>query len=364
MRKILKGVALLIAAVVAAAVVFFGVATVTEYRPRATENLDLRGAPTSGAPTPGAELSLLTFNIGYGGLGREQDFFMDGGEMVRPGDKAAVEANMDGIVRFLQANPADVYMLQEVDSDSQRSFGMDQVTRLRDVLGGQAAYALNFKSIFTPYPWPPIGKVTSGLVTDTGFPAATAERVALPVPFKWPVRLFNLKRCLLVTRAPLEGTGQRLVLVNLHLEAYESGQGRAAQMDALVKLLQEEYAKGNYVIAGGDFNQTLPGVAFPAVSDAWVPGTFDAAAFPAGWTVANDAAAPTSRLNDAPWDGDNQLFGIDGFITSPNVEVVEVETMDQDFEFADHNPVRLRVVWTECRRGPGGGRAGAGRGPG
>jgi hypothetical protein len=135
-----------------------------------------------------------------------------------------------------------------------------------------------------------------------------------------------------------------LILVNLHLEAYESGEGRAAQMDALAKLLQDEYAKGNYVIAGGDFNQTLPGADFPDVSADWDPGVFDPGAFPAGWTVANDAAVSTSRLNDRPWDGDNELYVIDGFITSPNVEVLEVKTLDQDFEFADHNPVRLRAV--------------------
>jgi endonuclease/exonuclease/phosphatase family metal-dependent hydrolase len=290
---------------------------------------------------------LISFNVGYGGLGQGQDFFMDGGDMVRPGDKADVETNLDGIVQFLKGTPADVYLLQEVDSDSHRSYGIDEVTRIRDALEGQSSYAMNFKSMFTPYPWPPIGEVTSGLVTDTSFPAARAERVALPVPFKWPVRMFNLKRCLLVTHIPLEGTSKQLTLVNLHLEAYESGEGREAQMAQLVELLEDEYAAGNYVIAGGDFNQSLPGVEFPKVNDTWEPGVFDAATLPTGWTVANDPAAPTSRLNDAPWDGENQLFGIDGFIASPNVELTEVATLDQNFEFADHNPVRVKATLKE-----------------
>ncbi|MDR2252296.1 MAG: hypothetical protein LBD97_00290 [Bifidobacteriaceae bacterium] len=347
MRKLLKWIGLGVGALLAAVVVFFGVATVTEYRPSATQELELRGAATRSAPAPGAEITLISFNIGYGGLGEDQDFFMDGGDMVRPGAKADVEANMDGIVAFLQANPADAYLLQEVDSDSLRSYGIDEVTRLRDVLGGQAAYAMNFKSIFTPYPWPPIGKVTSGLVTDTTFPVASAERISLPVPFTWPVRMFNLKRCLLVSRVPLEGVGKELVLINLHLEAYESGEGRAAQMEQLTELMLGEYARGNYVIAGGDFNQSLPGADYPLVDDTWTPGQFDAAAFPNGWTVAHDADHPTSRLNDAPWTGSGQLFGIDGFIASPNVDVTEVLTMDQGFEFSDHNPVRLKAVLKE-----------------
>ncbi|MDR1392601.1 MAG: hypothetical protein LBJ62_01310 [Bifidobacteriaceae bacterium] len=346
MAKVFKRIGQFLILVLAAIVIFLGVATLGEYRPKASEVLDLRGTVKVDPPAVGSELTFLTFNVGYGGLGKGQDFFMDGGDMVRP-PREAVESNLDGLVAFLQTEPADVYLLQEVDSDSHRSYGIDEVTRLRDVLGGQAAYATNFKSMFTPYPWPPIGKVTSGLVTDTAFGVSRAERISLPVPFSWPVSMFNLKRCLLVSRLTVADSTKELVIVNLHLEAYESGEGRQAQMKQLVKLLQEEYAKGNYVVAGGDFNQSLPGASFPLVSDNWVPGQFDAAAFPDGWTVASDPTQPTSRLNDAPWDGNNQLFGIDGFIISPNVELTEVVTLNQDFEFSDHNPVRLRVVLKE-----------------
>ncbi|MDR1188628.1 MAG: hypothetical protein LBK95_14455 [Bifidobacteriaceae bacterium] len=343
MRRLFKVIGTLVLVLVLVVVGFFAVASVTEYKPKASEALDIEGKATSPQPAPGSELTLLSFNLGYAGLGKDQDFFMDGGDMVRPPDKADVEANLDGIVATLEANPADVYFLQEVDSDSHRSFGIDEVARVEAALGGTGAYALNFKSMFTPYPWPPIGKVNSGLVTVSALEADQARRIALPVPFKWPVRLFNLKRCLLVERVAVEG-GKDLVLVNLHLEAYEDGAGRAEQMAQLVKLMQDEYAKGNYVIAGGDFNQSFPGVSYPKVSTNWVPGDFDASVFPEGWQVAHDAAVPTSRLNDSPWNGENQLFGIDGFVTSPNVEVTEVQTIDQKFEFSDHNPVKLSVV--------------------
>ncbi|MDR2381741.1 MAG: hypothetical protein LBE08_11335, partial [Bifidobacteriaceae bacterium] len=125
MRRFFKAIGTLVSLVLIAAIAFFGVATVTEYRPKATEDLAPRGTPVRAAPAPGQELTLLSFNIGYGGLGRDQDFFMDGGGMVRPDDKSDVEANLDGIVSFLKANPADAYLLQEVDSDSHRSFKID-----------------------------------------------------------------------------------------------------------------------------------------------------------------------------------------------------------------------------------------------
>ncbi|HCC38245.1 MAG TPA: endonuclease/exonuclease/phosphatase, partial [Treponema sp.] len=47
-------------------------------------------------------------------------------------------------------------------------------------------------------------------------------------------------------------------MVNLHLDAYESSGGREAQTQMLLDFLYREYAKGNYCIAGGDFNQSFP----------------------------------------------------------------------------------------------------------
>ena len=48
----------------------------------------------------------------------------------------------------------------------------------------------------------------------------------LPCPFSWPTRIANLKRCLLVERIPIADSDKELVLVNLHLEAYDDGEGK------------------------------------------------------------------------------------------------------------------------------------------
>lgn len=88
----------------------------------------------------------------------------------------------------------------------------------------------------------------------------SSERVALLCPFKWPVRLANLKRCLLVTRIPVEDTGKELVIINLHLEAYDKGERKIAQTKLLKDYLEKECEKGNYVIAGGDFNQVFSNI--------------------------------------------------------------------------------------------------------
>ncbi|MDR1823745.1 MAG: endonuclease/exonuclease/phosphatase family protein [Bifidobacteriaceae bacterium] len=346
LRIVVKTICGLVVLVVVAVGLFLGWATAVEYAPRSVEHLSVTGEAVAGAQlAAGGTVEVLTWNIGYAGLGAEQDFFMDGGTMVQPESQADVERYMAGILATLEANPAQIYLLQEVDTDSKRSFGLNEQEQIAEAITGLTAFAYNFKSAYTPYPWPPIGKVNSGIMTISSFAVSQPQRIALPVPFKWPVKLFNLKRCLLVERIPVDDGGY-LVVINVHLEAYSDPEGRAAQMKQLVELAHQEYEDGNYVIIGGDFNQTLPGFDFPTISTNWEPGVFDAEALGEGWTVADDPNVPTSRLNDKPYSGswdDTQLLGIDGFILSPNVEAIYTRGIDQEFAYSDHNPVILKA---------------------
>jgi endonuclease/exonuclease/phosphatase family metal-dependent hydrolase len=202
--------------------------------------------------------------------------------------------------------------------------------------------------MYVPYPLPMIGHVESGLYTLSAAQARTAERISLPVPFSWPVRLVNLKRCLLVSRYPVKGSDKELVLINLHLEAYDSGEGKEAQTRQLVSFMQEEYAKGNYVIAGGDFNQRFTNIdqsAYPVYEGMWQPGEISADAFGSGFSLLMDNTTPTCRSLDKAWAGAEaegfQFYLIDGFIISANITPEAVETLDFNFACSDHNPVRM-----------------------
>lgn len=319
--------------------------TVTEYKPadrQAAERIVSEGEAS------GQSLTICSWNIGYAGLGRESDFFMDGGEMVDPPSQEIVEKNMAGIQSYMRSETADVWLLQEVDVNSERTGAMDQFEAAREAVSGSAAFAYNYKCPFVPIPLPPMGRVESGLASVSSLRMGEdAERISLPCPFSWPVRTANIKRCLLLTRVEVEGTDQELVLVNLHLEAYESGEGRIAQTKQLMELMQAEYEKGNYVIAGGDFNQTFPGSleVFPIMdAEKWTPGVLEESILPEGWQFAYDSGSATCRLLDQPYCEDCQLYVIDGFILSPNVQLDAVETEDLGFEYSDHNPVRLDVT--------------------
>lgn len=353
-------IAKIIGVLVAAAALLFGgfllFLTAAEYRPSAEEPAEIAGGTGSAAGIdPTQPIDIISWNIGYCGLGAKQDFFMDGGALVRPENKQSVEENLAGIIRTLQRNPADMYFIQELDKSSKRSYYIDQHAALTDALAAFSAYTYNFKAAFVPYPFPPIGKVASGVGLFTRFPFARAYRFALPVPFTWPVSTVNLKRCMLITRFPL-ASGKELVAVNVHLEAYDEGEGKVAQTKALTDFVRAEYAAGNYVIVGGDFNQTFPGFdlsRYPVHEGRWAAPVIDGALLTDGWRFAVDERTPSCRLNNAPYEPaitdeklrkDWQYYVIDGFIVSPNVSVQSVETLDESFRYADHNPVKLRVL--------------------
>ena len=353
MKRVLKGILKtvlgIVGFVVLAAAAFLGCLTIAEYKPADVEAVELRGEKSDQALPLDEEISVMTWNVGYCALGKDADFFMDGGGKAPNASRDLVEKNRLGISEAIGMMDPDICILQEVDVDSSRSYRVDQ---RRALARGNNAFAINYKCGFVPYPIPPIGRVKSGIFTTSAYEIRdNAARIALPCPFSWPLRIANLKRALLITRMPVEGTGKELVVVNFHLEAYDGGEGKIAQTKKLLEILGEEYSKGNYVIAGGDWNQTFPGSldVYPNThEDLWAVGLIDPDSVPDGWTIGYDTDTPTCRLLNQPYDPSDtvntQYYVIDGFIMSPNVDLKEVKTQDLDFEYSDHNPVVMKVV--------------------
>ena len=353
-KKLLKTVLIILGVILLCAAAFILWLSVTEFKPGDVTDVKIEANSEVSGLTPflDEEFSVISWNIGYAGLGKDSDFFMDGGENVSSADQDTVNASLLGIYKTLYSDsePATVFMLQEVDQNSTRTYGKNEV----EALGiNNSAYALNYSCKFVPYPIPPIGRVNSGLLTTTVYDIDSAERISLPCPFDWPVSMANLKRCLLVSYLPISGTDSKLVIVNLHLEAYDDGEGKIAQTKQLREFIQSEYEKGNYVIAGGDFNQIFPGglEKYPNThTENWEPGQLSDDIMPDGWTLAYDLKTPSCRLLNQPYDASDtentQYYVIDGFILSPNVELISVNTLDEGFEYSDHNPVKIQVKLT------------------
>ena len=345
----------IVSCVIGAAVILFALLiaflSVTEYKPEDIIPLEISGS-SSKQLTAGDTFSVLTWNIGYGALGENADFFMDGGHSVNTADKELVESNMTGIREEILKEDPDILFIQEIDRDSSRSHHIDQYLDMQSSLTGYSgSFANNFKVSFLPYPVPPIGKVDSGVATFSRFGAGSAERLQLPIPFKWPVSMANLKRCLQISRIPVEGSAGELVLINLHLEAYDKGEGKIAQTKMLAGILNEEYKKGNYVIAGGDFNQIFSSEredSFPLQDGMWHPGVIDVTGIEGAWSFLMDETVPSCRSLDRPYKGADeetfQFYLIDGFIVSGNIKVNTFMNQDLGFECSDHNPVYLKAT--------------------
>lgn len=346
MLKIVLGI---IGTIIALLLIGFVILMVTEYNPADREELAIDGTATKELKLE-ESIKIVTYNLGYLSLDSTQDFFMDGGKNVMPKTASNVNKNLAALQNFIANEDADIYLFQEVDYKAKRSYYMNQYDGLKKDFNGTANYAFYHKCLFIPYPiLNPVGYVEGGMAVLNKY-ASTATRVALPSAYSFPMRAVMFKRCLMVERMKIADSDKELVVINLHLEAYDDGNTRLKQLEILKEIMQEEYQKGNYVIAGGDFNQKFPVVnneKYPVLDDShFSAATIPEDYLPEGFQYAVDGSKPTSRLLNEVYSGnyDNtQLYVIDGFLLSKNIELSIVETIENSFSYSDHQPVRLVI---------------------
>ena len=312
----------------------------TEYRPSPREVVETTAQPdTLKADT----LTIVTWNIGYAGLGKEVDFFFDGGKMVK-GSRADDAKNLEAIEATLQQLSCDFIFLQEVDKCSKRSHRVDQVSAIEKALPKfNMNFCINYNSVFVPIPIAePYGKVVSGLMTLSTAKPAGATRIALGSKYPWPRRLFMPKRAMLETRFK-RPTGKEFVLLNTHCEAFDSGNLRRVEMENIKKIVTAEYAKGNAVIVGGDWNQNPPGISTPSssfFSPIQIPHNYA----PQGWRWVFPNQ-PTNRYLYEPYQPKKTATTIlDFFLLSPNIKPIAISRIDLGFEHSDHNPVVMKFM--------------------
>lgn len=103
MKKPIKIILIVLAVIVGLFAALLIWLTATQLNVKTETAVVTRGDNSTAAFAPGDEVSILSWNIGYAGLGEESDFFMDGGKQTRAPSKAIVEKNMDGIVETVQS---------------------------------------------------------------------------------------------------------------------------------------------------------------------------------------------------------------------------------------------------------------------
>jgi endonuclease/exonuclease/phosphatase family metal-dependent hydrolase len=336
--------------------------SLTDYKPEAVEKKVPKGSAVN-IGDPGSIFSIETWNLGYFGLGKDCDFFYDGGKMTKPTKAQHLKYSSQALKYLAKAEKSDFYFFQEVDLNSARSYHEEQVKKISAIFPDyESIVAINYKVQFVPVPLRrPMGRVKSGLLSLSAFTSSENSRYAFPGGYGWPTQLFMLDRCFLLTRVPLP-SGKDLVLINTHNEAFDDGSHRKKQLALLSDLMLAEYAAGNYVITGGDWNQNPVGYSIERDSierysierdsklqfsngdvGREIEPAIEPDFFPEGWQWVFDPDIPSNRDVNQPYTkGKTPTTIIDFFVVSPNVSVLDITTDDLAFEWSDHHPVRMR----------------------
>ena len=295
--------------------------------------------------------TVVSWNIGFGAYEDDYGFFMDGGTQSCAWSKERLTANMDAIAAFLKAQEADFCFVQEVDTDSTRSYHVDEREPLYAALFDKSSvFCQNYDSPYLMYPvTKPHGASQSGLLTFSAARISDARRMELPVEPGFR-KLLDLDRCYSVSHIPVDG-GKALALYNFHLSAYTSdGTIATEQLTLLLADMQAEYEKDNWCVAGGDFNKDLLGdssVYFGAPDQeySWaqpIPeGTFDDFDVRLVAPLDKSDPVPSCRNADGAYHEGQYVLTVDGFMVTPNVTVESSAVLDTQFAHSDHNPVEM-----------------------
>lgn len=350
MKKVLKILLAVVCVIVLAALCYLAYVFI-DYHRIGNGDVTIVGDPGQTMPTEG-EQKIVSYNIGFGAYESDYGFFMDGGTESWAWSEERLNANLDNIAAFLQKQNADLYILQEVDRDSTRSYHVDELVPMINAVDGDIAYtwAQNYDSPFLFYPFTqPHGKSVSGLLTMSPFTITQSDRVELPIE-NTLMKFLDLDRCYCKNRIALDN-GKELVLYDFHLSAYTSdGTIANEQLHIILDDMQAEYDKGNYCIAGGDFNKDLLGGSESIFGKAdkeysWaqpIPeGMFDGYDVTLVAPLDKENPVPSCRNADGPYHEGQYVLTVDGFMVSGNVEVESSKVLDAGFAYSDHNPVEM-----------------------
>ena len=312
--------------------------------------------PVSGTAKEAAETgrayTVVTQNCGFGAYSPDFTFFMDGGTESWAESKESVIANTDAAAEEVLSFDPDFVLLQEIDTDSTRSYHVDQSERMAGFFDGfDRVFAVNYHSAFLMYPFTqPHGASNSGIMTFSRFPISSALRRSLTISTGFS-KFLDLDRCYSVSRIPVKD-GKELVLYNIHSSAYGgSDEIRTAQITQLTEDMLAEYKKGSYCVCGGDFNHDFTGDSAIVLGGSgtgefgWAQ-PFPAELLPEGISRCIDyddeSLVATCRNCDVPYGPDCKVFVVDGFLVSDNVSVLELHNVDTGFAYSDHQPVVMR----------------------
>ena len=347
LKKIIKFILYLLVLIIIGIGSLFLYGTLTDYKPKAIENIAIKGKGNN--IDTNSVFSFISWNIGYAALGKEMDFFYDGGTTVKPPKEKYMKYMIGINTTISMLDSIDFFLLQEVDMEAKRSYYENQLNTLATHLTNDAyCFAKNYDVKYIPFPiGNPLGKVVSGLANYSKYKPIEATRYAFSSNFSWPKSIYFLDRCFLLNRYKLKNN-KEIIIINTHNSAFDANNELKPKELALIKTkAMEEYNKGNYVIVGGDWNQNPPRFdSTLIIGDASrsIFPSIDEKLLPNDWQWVYQPTLSSNRDVDKSYSkGNTKTTIIDFFLLSPNLEVLTNKTLDLGFENSDHQPIYLKV---------------------
>lgn len=361
MKKFLKIVACILFIVILIVAGYASYITLQYYRIEDFQTETIKN-PIQQQVQKNQEYQIMTYNVGFGAYSQDFSFFMDGGKDSTAKSKKEVLKNTQGVIETIQSQNPDFIFLQEVDTNATRSHHVNQDEQFAQAfLDYSHVHSINFHSGFLFYPlFKPHGSVMSGLTMFSKYQIQSSVRRSLPVDNTWPTKFFDLDRAIQIHRLPIQDSKQELVLIHVHLSAYDKGGLiRKKQLEVLNAILNEEKQKGNYVLVGGDYNHDLIGDQGASFTNQPVPDwvqTFPESSLTEGFKIVKIQNAPSVRSTDIPYDKQNEgkdkknfFCVVDGFIVSDNIYVSyeKSQIIENEFLYSDHQPVLMTFTLSE-----------------
>ncbi|MBT7815655.1 MAG: endonuclease/exonuclease/phosphatase [Polaribacter sp.] len=267
--------------------------------------------------------SIVTYNIGYlSGMTNNR-------AIEKP--KQLFDNNMNKVLLETKNVNPDIIAFQEIDYNASRSYNVNQETEIAALGFNYAAKAVNWDERYLPFPYWPIkmhfGKVVSGQSIISKYPLKEHQRIVLQRVESEPFYrdAFYLERLAQVVKVVLNG--QEVVLINIHLEAFDKAT-RVNQFEEVLAIFNK-YKNDYPTILLGDFNSRARD------KDAVIQKMF-------AMKGVGNAAFDMNNLGNT-FDTKNPFERIDYiFYTKNSIEYISGKVLNQFEQASDHLPVEMQ----------------------
>jgi endonuclease/exonuclease/phosphatase family metal-dependent hydrolase len=267
--------------------------------------------------------SIVTYNIGYlSGMTNN---------LAVESPKELFDVNMAKVVSEIKKVKPDIMAFQEIDFDASRSYNVNQEEEISKLGFNYRAQTINWDERYLPFPYWPIsmhyGKVVSGQSIISKYPLKEQQRIVLQrvadAPFYRDA--FYLERLAQVVKVVLNG--KEVVVINIHLEAYEK-ETRAKQFEEVLAIFNQ-YKEIYPTILLGDFNSRVRD------ENAVVQKIF---AMKAIGSAASDMNNLGNTFNSK--DPSKRIDYI--FYTKNSIEYISGKVLNQFGQASDHLPLEMK----------------------